>query len=159
MGGIGAQAHLFKKTFRDLAFSDIFTDETNPLVIPLVVFGHPGTARPDDVVCFQGLRSKAAPAAMGPTRPREEVIELDVLISVARGGEQEAEEQCSDAAYGYLSQLEEFVRSVDTSVGGTVKYCFLDHHESDGWTVGGPNPGRNITIDATFEAHYRITSN
>lgn len=156
MTSISDASLLFKKTFWTLADQEIFTADNNPDVIPLVAFGHPGTSRPDDIVVFQGLRQSQEPGALSTQHSRELTMELDILISVFRGGAEAAEEQASEAAYGYLNQLEEYVRVTDTTVGGTVRYCFLDKHESEGWTVGPTDAGRNITIIATFGAHLRL---
>lgn len=154
--GGGLQAHRLKVEWVRLCKEVIFTPDNNPDVIPLTLFGAPGTERPDDIVAFTAVRSNQETQPLATTHPREESIELDGIISVFRGGGQEAEQQSAEAAYGYLSQIEEYARSVDPTISGLVRWCLLDSHESDGWTVGDTSPGRNIVVDFTLKAAYRI---
>ncbi len=151
---VSTQAHAFKKAFYDAAVA-LFENVTSTHV----AFGHPGTEEVDDIVVFRGLRSIQEPGPMSTNRAREETLQLDIFISVARGGGPEQEEICSDRGYEILGDLENYVRSTDPTVGGTVRECHLASHESDGWTVANETfRGRNITILATFEAKVRITN-
>lgn len=148
-------AGVFKKALQQAAVA--LWQSTEPGV--LVSFGHPGNAKPDDIVGFMDVRSQQDPANLGTNRSREEVIELDVLFSIYRGGGAEQEVVCTDRAYYLLGQLENFVRVTDTTVGGTVRHCFLISHTSDGST--DPDvlaAGRFIEVTATFQAYARITN-
>lgn len=125
----------------------------------LVSFGHPGQNQPDDIVGFLDVRTEQDPATFGTNRSREEVIELDVLVSCRRGGGPEVEKTTSDAAYALLALIENYVRTTDTTVGGTVRECFLIRTTS----VGATDPrelaqGRTIEITATFQARARISN-
>lgn len=144
-----------KVAFRDAARDVIFA--TDPSV--LVSYGHPGTERPDDMIMFAGVRVGQEPATLSATnRSREENVELDVIISVARGGGAEVEEVCGARATALLQALEYYVRVTDTTLGGHARYCFLARYETDGWTVANQQfQGRNISIEATFQAVARIT--
>lgn len=145
-----------KLKFRDKARDVIFASD--PAV--LVSYGHPGTERPDDIVMFTAVRVGQEVANLSVTnRSRDESIELDVLISVARGGGPEVEEVCGARATALLAALESYVRVTNTTLDSTVLYCFLTRYETDGWTVANEIfQGRNISINATFTAVARITS-
>lgn len=105
-------------------------------------------------------QSNSDPATLSANmRTRNEDLTLEVTIySYVPGGE-EAEEPADTAAYSMLTTLEEQVRVTDTTVGGTVRYCFLTSH------VSAPaeddnilSRGRLTIIIATFSANARITS-
>lgn len=145
-----------KVKFRDKARDVIFV--ADPAV--LVSYGHPGTERPDDIVMFTAVRVGQEAAGMSVTnRAREERVELDVLISVARGGGPAVEEVCGARATALLGSMADYVRVTNTDLDGTVRNCFLDRYETDGWTVENEQfQGRNISILATFVAYARITN-
>lgn len=130
-------------------------DETDPDV--QIAFGHPGKTQADDIVAFGRLTSEQEPSAMAPTRPRTERLTLDVVFSVYRAGGPEMEQVASDRAYALLGQLEEHVRLTDTTLGGTVQFCFLTAHESTGSTDEQTlSRGRLIETTAVFTAQARI---
>jgi len=131
--------------------------ESDPDV--LVSFGHPGQSQPDDIVGLMDIRSQQDPATIGSNRSREEILELDVLVSIYRGGGPEAEIACTARGYELLGALEVLVRSTDTTLGGVVRECFLIGHTSDGSTDPAVlAKGRVIEITATFQAKARISN-
>lgn len=126
----------------------------------LVTYGHPGqqVAVWDDIVSVAGVTSEQEVAGMGTLRPREETLTATVMISCLRRGGPEQEQVAADAAYALLGAIERQVRVTDTTVGGTVRDCFLTGHESSGETDDTQlATGRVIEIQATFTAHARIT--
>lgn len=146
----------FKRKFFEAIRERFATDQDTKHV--LVCFGAPGTYEPEDIVSFGRVTVRQDPATMGNNRAREEVLTLTVTISIARGGGQDQEIVCSDRGYALLRRIELYARKTDTTIGGTVRHCFLQGHESDGETL--PEliaDGRFIDIDATFEARARIT--
>ena len=152
---VSTAAPAFKKAMHQAAVTLWRISDPNVLVS----FGHPGIAKPDDIVGFMDIRSNQEPATLGTNRSREETLELDVLFSIYRGGGAEQEVVCSDRAYYLLGQLENFVRTTDTTVGGTVRHCFLASHTSDGATDPQVlSAGRFIEVTATFQAQARITN-
>lgn len=146
----------FKVAFRNAARDTIFASDD----AVLVSYGHPGTEATDELVMFTAVRVNQEVATLSSTnRSREETIDLDVIVSVARGGAgQAAEEAAGTRATELLKDLEYYVRKTDTTLGGVVRYCFLTRYETDGWTVSEEQfQGRNITILATFTAVVRVT--
>lgn len=127
----------------------------------LVSFGHPGAGAlnlHNDVVWVGRVESAQAPATYGTARSREETLTVTVAISCWRPGGPEMEPVASDAAYALLEAVERRVRVTDTTVGGTVRHCFMTGHVSDGETDPAVlAKGRLIEIAATFEAAVRIT--
>jgi len=123
----------------------------------LVSFGTPGTWEPDEIVAVGRVSESQDQATMGTNRSREEVIELEVVISVARGGGPEMERVCSDRCYEILRLIERHFRMDDVTVGGTVRECFLKSHDSAGATAEELLAhGRVIDITAIFEARNRV---
>lgn len=141
---------LFEK-IRDLFAATPATTEV------VVTYGAPPNLDPDDIVSFLGVTSEQSIATMG-TRSRDEDLTIEVAISCFRGGGAEMEQVCGARAYELLRMIEFQVRKTDTSVGGTVLWCFLVGHESSGQT--DPQliqEGRVIEITARFSARARIT--
>lgn len=134
----------------------LFTDD--PLV--LVTFGHPGTKSNSDLICWLGLRTQQAEGPFSTTnRAREETVEIDVLVSSFRAGEADDDKVPSDRAYWLLGQIEDYVRTTDTTLGQLVRYCFLTATSSKGATEPALIAnGRTVDILATFTAHVRITN-
>jgi hypothetical protein len=124
-----------------------------------VCFGQPGTFEDVDIIRIGRISSTQDPATLGTNRARETSLELEVTISVYRGGGPEQEQVCSDRAYELLRILADQVHHTDTTLGGAVRWCFLTADESDGAT--DPEQianGRTIAIIATFTAAARITN-
>lgn len=125
----------------------------------LVSFGHPGTLDPDDIVSFARVSETQDFATVSTNRTRNEIITLEVEISCYRAGGPEVEQVASDRAYELLRMIETQVRVTDTTVGGTVWWCFLASHDSTGSTDPARiETGRNIDITAVFEGRARISS-
>ena len=148
-------AFAFKKqlyeTVRDLMAG---TPETADVY---VCFGLPGTFSPEDIIAFNRIESGQDPATLSSNRAREETLTATVTISCFRGGGEEAELVAAERCYELLRLIEHQVRMVDTTVGGTVRDCFLTSHESDGETPEDlASSGRVIDVNATFTAHARV---
>ena len=145
----------FKKAFFE-AVKELMarTPETEHVY---VVFGQPSTYAPADIVAFGRLTSGQNPATLGTPRSREETLTLEVMISCFVGGGEEAELAASERVYELLRMIERHVRMTDTTVGGTVRHCFLTSHESDGMTPEDLiEQGRVIDVIATFTAAARV---
>lgn len=122
-----------------------------------VCFGQPASIDPDEIISFGSIGAGQETATMGTNRAREETLTLDVQISVVRGGAEEAEIEASRRCYELLRMLERQVRMTDTTVGGTVRECFLTSHDSPGATPEEVmHKGRMIDVLATFTAKARI---
>lgn len=125
----------------------------------LVTFGHPGpqVINYNDAISFTSLSVEQDPATMS-NRSREEVLTLMVTCSARRYGGFEVESAASDAAYGMLEAIERYARVTDTTIGGTVRHCFMRSHVSEGMTMNDEmGSSRVIEVEATFEARVRIT--
>jgi hypothetical protein len=144
----------FKEQFY-LAVKDLMAEEEATKYVH-VTYGQPDTLDPEDIVSFMALESQQDPKTIG-NRGREEVIVLDVQISCFRGGGQESELLCAKRGYELLRMIEYYCRKTDTTVGGTVMWCFLTSHESFGATdPQHMDKGRVIEITAKFTARSRI---
>lgn len=149
------RAQAFKQAMADAAHTLWDTAEADVQI----AFGHPGKTQADDIVAFGRISSVQEPVTIGTRRSREETLTLIVVVSIFRAGGPEQEQIASDRAYKLLGDLENHVRKTDTTVGGTVRDCFLDSHESEGAT--DPDTiarGRLIEISASFTAHARIAT-
>lgn len=145
----------FKYAFFEAATELMAADPDTAEV--LVSYGAPGSLDPEDVVAFLDVTSEQQAATIGQ-RSRDEDLTVTVAISCFRGGLEDQELVCGRRAYQLLRMLDYHVRKTDTSVGGTVLWCFLQGHESTGQT--DPQllqQGRVIEITARFLARARIT--
>ncbi len=123
----------------------------------LVSFGL-STARRDltEIVAFLEVNTRQDPASLG-NRSRNEDVDVQVVISVARAGDDD-DLAVSDAAYAHLRTLEQYVRKTDPQLGGLALWCFLTSTESFGYTQATQlAQGRLCEIEATFTARVRIT--
>lgn len=124
-----------------------------------VAFGTPGSFQDWEIISVGRVNTRQDPATLGPKRSREQELELEVRISVYRGGGADQEQVCSDRAYYLLRMLADEVHHTDTTLGGVVRWCFLTADESDGATDPEQTAnGRTIGIVATFTAAARITN-
>jgi hypothetical protein len=126
----------------------------------LVSFGHPGTQTNSDLIAWLGIRTQQAEGPFSNSnRGREETVEVDVLVSSFRVGEADNDKVASDRAYSMLGQIENYVRTTDTTLGQLVRSCFLTSTSSHGATEPALIAnGRTIDVLATFTAHVRITN-
>ncbi len=124
-----------------------------------VAFGHPGSVQLDDIVSFGDVSAVQEFATYGPARSREEELELTVLFSVFRAGGAEMEKVAWDRAIALQAQFEEYVRVTDTTVGGSVRECFLTgirvSSATDENTLAS---GRLVEIEAVYGAKVRVRS-
>jgi len=123
-----------------------------------VCFGIPGPKQADDIVAFQDVTFEQDPATYGTQRSREEVLTLKVTASVWRAGESAQEKVASDRAVALIAALEQYARVTDTTIGGTVRECFLTNGEISGTPPELVAGGRLVEAQATFTAHARIRS-
>ncbi|MEE2568602.1 hypothetical protein V1638_04220 [Pseudarthrobacter sp. J64] len=122
-----------------------------------VVFGQPATYVPEDIIAFGRITAGQDAATLSTNRSREETLTLEVMLSCFQGGGEEAELVASERCYELLRLIERHVRMTDTTVGGTVRECFLTSHESDGATPEELlEQGRVIDVTATFTAKARV---
>lgn len=125
----------------------------------LVTYGLPGNYNPDDIVSFMGVQSNQTFANEGQKRSRDETLSLVIVISCVRGGGAEMELVCSQRAFAILRAIAYYARATDTTIGGSVLWCFLASYQTPGHTdpqVAEQN--RCIEITARFDARARITS-
>lgn len=126
----------------------------------LVVYGYPDTYVPEDVIEFSTVSSvQSYGPSSGTNRSRDETLTLDVFITCQRGGGQEMELVCAQRAYQLLRMIETYARVTDTTIGGTVRWCFLTQQQSMGHTDPTVlEQGRVIEITATFTATARVST-
>lgn len=145
----------FKLKFYE-ATRDLMAEDPDTQYV-MVTYGMPGTFEPDDLVSILDVKADQEPMTMG-NRGREETLTLRVEISCFRGGGAEQELVCAQRAYQILRMIEHYFRKTDTTVGGTVRHCFLEGHDSQGQSDPQLlDKGRVIEISARFLAQARIT--
>lgn len=147
-------AAAFKAAFYQVAV-DMFKDDPDVLVC----FGHFGIQNANDVILFLGVGTEQEAANLSTNRSREETLTLSVYIRSFRAGEADDDKVPSDRVYELLGMLENYVRTTDTTLGGTVRECFLKDSESEGLTDRQSlAQGRQIDCVARFTAKARITN-
>lgn len=156
MTSTATTAHAFKAAFVT-GIKALFASDDQVLVS----FGHPGgeaLAKYDDAIGFADLRVEQDAATLGTNRSREEVLTLTVWISSFKQGDDAREIEAAARAYALLAAVEHYARQTDTTIGGTVRECFLTAHQSNGETDERLLAnGRTIEIEATFTAKARVT--
>ncbi len=103
------------------------------------------------------------PTAGGPTRSREEVAEIEVLLSIAVPGDGEswddAQQKATEGAYAMLDVLEAHFRNPTTStLGGACRDAIVSSHELAEYKTNadGYAAGRIGEITATITCRTRI---
>ena len=97
-----------------LVKSGLVATLTSLLPAPVFVsYGHPGTLRVDDMVAVMDASAAQDWVVMTPSRPRDEVVTVDVVFSSYRDDTQQV---VTERAFTMLGLLETYVRS-DPSLG------------------------------------------
>jgi hypothetical protein len=142
----------FYEAVRDMFLVDPATEQV------LVTYGAPATYNPPDIVSFLDLTAEQTPATLG-NRGREESLVLTISISCVVNGGQEAELMAAQRAYSLLRSIEYYARRIDTTIGGSVRQCFLERHTSSGQTDPALiAQGRVCEIVADFRAQARVSN-
>lgn len=81
-----------------------------------------------------------------------------VTASSYRAGESAQEKVAWDRAVSLIAELEQYARVTDTTIGGTVRECFLTNLQIAGTPPELIAGGRLVEAQATFTAHARIRS-
>lgn len=157
MSSTATVALAFKKAFHQ-GIQQLFVLDSDTEAV-LVTYGAPANYSPPDIVSFLDITSDQAVATIGASRSRDESLALTVSISCVVAGGQEAELAAAERAYDLLRRIEYWARRTDTTIGGTVRECFLEGHSSSGQTDPAlMSQGRVCEIVATFRARARITN-
>lgn len=156
MTALSTVAWQFKKALYDAA---VALWETNHPEV-LVTWGpHTAPTVPDDLVSFTDVSSDQEPATLSATnRSREETLNLDIEFWAFRPGRVDAALEAEQALYERMGELEHYVRQTDTTLGGTVRQCFLVRHAAASAAYSrGQEQGALAGAVATFQAIVRIT--
>lgn len=123
-----------------------------------VSYGHPGQAQQNDLIAFMDWSTTQTPVTLTPRRQREEELRCTVVFSIYRAGGPEMEKVATDRLIELLGELEGYTRITDTTLGGVVRWCFLESLESTGSTDPAVlASGRLIEATAIFVAASRVT--
>jgi hypothetical protein len=124
-----------------------------------VTRGLPAFEVADDNVSIGSVTFNQEPANFGTNRSREETLTCEVLFFSYRGGSDEMEDVVEDRVYKLFTDLAQYVRVTDTTLGGVVRQCFATAGQSDAATDPAVMAtGRLHVLTATFTAQARITS-
>ena len=104
------------------------------------------------------------PTAGGPTRSREEIADIEVVLSVAVAGDGEswddAQQAATEAAYAMLDVLESHFRDrTAATLGGACRDALVRTHKLAEYTATDPDgyvTGRVGEITATVTCRTRI---
>lgn len=114
----------------------------------------------NDWVFATETESDIEPATIGPRRMLDETITLHVSIGSWRpGGDQDAEDAAFDRAFDLLGRIQEYIRTTDITLGGTVLWCLPGSSTAAGATAEDDSgEGRVTEIAATFICKHRIAT-
>jgi hypothetical protein len=126
----------------------------------IVSYGNPGTRYSNDWVVLGEVTSEQVPASQSSSlRHRRETLTLDVMFASYKAGELDDDRLPTQRVYELMGMVENYVRTTDTYVGGTVLWCFMTSHRSDGATPDEDLAnGRVIQSVATFTAVADVTN-
>jgi len=150
MGSVSAAAD-FEAAFLAAAIDAIGDPDV------LVVSGYPYPQDAYDIVSVGQVTAEQEPASLGARR-RNETLTLTLLVSVWRPSVgQEADIEVRARARALLGAVEYACRVTDTTVGGTVIWCFMTDHQlwSDPFTIDSTE-GRTCEVAATFQAFQQV---
>ena len=126
-----------------------------------VVYGDPGSYTPDTIVSIGDQRLVFETGPMSPARPREEVVETDVIFTRFIGGDERAQVLATEAVYDMANQLAEHFRTKpNETLGGVCR----DIHFTEGALVegkasptarGGGVAGRIAALSITLTSRAR----
>lgn len=77
----------------------------------LVSYGLPGSYQPDVIVAVMDARIAIERPVMSPGRPREEVSEIDVLLSVWRAGTESVQQAATEQAFSMLGTFADYFKT------------------------------------------------
>lgn len=126
----------------------------------LVSWGAVGANVPDYYVEFHGTDSGQEGGSLsGSNRSRDETLRLETQWFATVWGEVNAAREADQYLYARIRELEYYVRQTDTTLGGTVRECFLASHVTDDVEINNQDlgSGRLAAALAVFEAKVRIT--
>lgn len=152
------------------AKSALVTDLATVFPSPVEVsYGHPGTYLADEIVSVGNIRFARIRGPLSTQRKMDEHLEIDVVISVWRGGAT-SQQAVTERALAMLASLETYLTDV-----GTVNSSQLTLHQSvrQAWVTAGDvletdtsmtdadgtpllNLGRIAEIPAVISADARI---
>jgi len=155
MSSVSAAGEVVDAAFEVAA--GLWSDPLNPV---LVSDEMPSFDFFNDIVTFGAFTSEQVPATISASRrAREETITFEMIIYSFRQGGAEQRSIVRNRAMELLGNFEEYVRVTDTTLGGTVRHCFLTNFGSDAATDPDVlSMGRMQVLTATFTAVNRITS-
>lgn len=134
--------------FKAAVFNQFQTLFPSPIY---VTYGDPQMTQPPDIVGIGNMRVQVSDPTAGARR-REELISLDLVFSVARGG---ADQQvATERAYYLLGVVEEWCRNgAQITWAGTVRDSMITNHEL---AEASYSNGVVAEIAATLVAHVRF---
>lgn len=120
-------------------------------------YGWPATNAYNDMISFGAVTSEQVAATVSGGRTREETLTCEVDMLIYRGGGQEQEVIVETRAFALLTLLADYCRVTDTTLGNTVRHCFLTSYATTQDRSVDLNLGRQQFLTATFTAKYRIS--
>jgi hypothetical protein len=130
----------------------------------LVSAGDPGNYQPDLIIAVMDVDAPITHPTAAPTRPQDERITIQVLISAFVGGGPEAQQIANQTAWAASDTIKNYFRtSPNEKLGGACYNSFVAHRKltpeiayetPDGMNTPVP-VGRTATIDVTVAAWIR----
>ena len=124
----------------------------------LVAYGSPGPVGDDDIVVIGKVSSRQQFAALGLSRPRDEMGEVEVTISAYRGGGPDMEQVCFDRVFSLLATLETYIRTTNNTLGvaGVLTSQITDISADGSYDPDVLAQGRVVELTAIISVHSRL---
>jgi hypothetical protein len=127
----------------------------------LVSYGDPGVNQPETIIAVMGGRVIVERPTMGTGRAREEIIEVDLVISQWASGGDTRQQAATEAAMNVVTQLDSYLRvKPNETLSGACREAWLS-----GWSWSETNSadvdsgnvaGQVAEINAVLAARARL---
>ena len=125
----------------------------------LVTYGAPGAFQPPEIVALLDQRVTVERPTMSPARPREEIVETDVVFSVFTAGDAEAQQLATERAFEMLGPfIDYFKTKPNETLSGACREAWVTGYVLNESTVPTKDgiAGRLSEITATVTSRTRI---
>jgi len=127
----------------------------------LVSYGDPAEYQPEELVSVMGQHVVIDRPTSGTNRPREEMVETTVEISVYVGGSTDVQQIATERAYVILSGLQDYFKTKpNETLGGACREALVTAYDLTESLSLSPDTGRVTgqvaTIAVIVTSHARI---
>lgn len=131
----------------------LYTDLTPQ---PLISYGDPGTYQPNQIVAVMGATTVYERPTMSTARPREEVMVVEVVMSVFAPGTETQQQTATEAAYVLHDRFADYFKTKpNETLGGACREAWVSGHDlTESQAI---NPQSNAITGRIAEIRAQVT--